>query len=169
MSGTIRVIEGDLTEMKVDAIVNAANSDLKLGAGVAGAIKKKGGPNIQAECDRIGRIPLGEAAITGGGNLRARYVIHAASMAVGGQTTEENLRKSVRNSLKRADERSLATIAFPAIGAGIAGFPMDRCASVMIEEVKNHLDSDTSVREVTFVLFGKDAYETFKNALNKPQ
>jgi len=167
MGGKIRAIEGDITEMKVDAIVNAANNDLKLGAGVAGAIRKKGGPSIQAECDRIGHIPLGEAAITGAGNLKARYVIHAASMRLGGQTTEENLRKSVQNSLKRADERSLATIAFPAIGAGIAGFPMDRCAEDMIEEVRKHLDSDTSVTEVTFVLFGKEAFETFKNALEK--
>ena len=115
--------QGDLTEADVDAIVNAANNDLMLGGGVAGAIRVKGGPAIQQECDRIGTIPLGEAAITGAGLLRAHHVIHAASMRLGESTSEANLRAATRNSLKRADEHSLKTIAFPAIGTGIAGFP----------------------------------------------
>ena len=165
MSYDIKVVEGDITEMGVDVIVNAANNELKMNAGVAGAISQKGGPSIQQQCDQIGPIPIGEAAITGAGKLKARFVIHAASMALGGKTTEENLRRSVKNSLKRADEHSLNTVAFPAIGAGIAGFPMNRCARIMIEEVKSHLDSDTSVRDITFVLFGREAFETFKKAL----
>ncbi|HZC45841.1 MAG TPA: macro domain-containing protein, partial [Candidatus Acidoferrum sp.] len=107
--------QGDLTDADVDAIVNAANNDLMLGGGVAGAIRVKGGPTIQQECDRVGPIALGEAAITGAGKLRARHVIHAASMRLGESTAEANLRAATRNSLMRADENSLKTIAFPAI------------------------------------------------------
>ena len=131
--------QGDLTEAKVDAIVNAANNDLLLGGGVAGAIRVKGGPAIQEECNRIGNVPLGAAAITGGGKLTARYVIHAASMRLGERTTEESLRESTRNSLLRAKEHGLESIAFPAIGTGIAGFPMDRCADIMLTEIRDLL------------------------------
>src|SRR5262249_2623229 len=126
--------QGDLAQAQVDAIVNAANNDLVLGAGVAGAIRSAGGPSIQAECDKLGSIPIGEAAITGAGNLKARFVIHAASMRLGGRTTEDALRNATRNSLKRAAENGVELIAFPAIGTGIAGFPIDRCATVMLEE-----------------------------------
>src|SRR5215467_11396920 len=97
--------QGDLTESDCEAIVNAANTDLMLGAGVAGAIRKKGGPRIQAECDKIGPIALGEAAVTGGGNLKARYVIHAAGMDLGGGVSEQSLRDTTRNSLRRATEK----------------------------------------------------------------
>src|SRR5580704_10590842 len=147
-SDKVRIAQGDITECEVDAIVNAANNDLMLGAGVAGAIRRKGGPEIQRECDAIGRIALGEAAVTTGGKLKARLVIHAASMHLGGVTTEEHLRLATRNSMKRADEHKLASIGFPAIGTGIAGFPMDRCAQVMLEEVRAHLQGATSVRLV---------------------
>src|SRR5262249_37067005 len=119
----VHLRQGDLTEADTDAIVNAANNDLQLGGGVAGAIRRKGGPSIQDECDRIGTILLGEAAITGGGRLKARHVIHAASMALGHPTTEDNLRASTSNSLLRASENGLKSIAFPAVGTGIAGFP----------------------------------------------
>jgi len=112
----IRIVQGDLTEEDADAIVNAANNDLELGGGVAGAIRRKGGPAIQEACHRIGPIPLGEAAITAGGNLKARWVIHAASMRLGEATTEPNLRLSTRHSLLRAKEKGLKSIAFPAIG-----------------------------------------------------
>jgi O-acetyl-ADP-ribose deacetylase (regulator of RNase III) len=162
----VRISQGDLTDRDLDAIVNAANNDLVLGAGVAGAIRNKGGPSIQKECDAIGPIALGEAAITTGGKLKAKFVIHAASMHLGGRTTEENLRNSTRNSLKRAAERKLETIGFPAIGTGIAGFPMDRCAQVMLDEVRKHLESETSVRQVEFFLFDRDAFETFKRAFD---
>src|SRR6202030_1809191 len=147
----VTIRQGDLTDAKVDAIVNAANNDLMLGGGVAGAIRVKGGPAIQQECDKIGTIPLGEAAITGAGLLRARHVIHAASMRLGESTSEENLRAATRNSLMRGDENSLKTIAFPAIGTGIAGFPIERCAQVMLEEVRAHLGSPTMLERVEFV------------------
>jgi O-acetyl-ADP-ribose deacetylase (regulator of RNase III) len=160
----IKVLRGDLTDQDADAIVNAANNDLQLGGGVAGAIRRKGGPAIQAECDRIGPIPLGEAAVTGGGNLRARWVIHAASMRLGEPTAEENLRLATRNSLLRAKEKGLRSIAFPAVGAGIAGFPMGRCAEVMLEEALAHLRGETSLQEVRFVLYDTPAYETFRQA-----
>jgi O-acetyl-ADP-ribose deacetylase len=155
---------GDLTDADVDAIVNAANNDLKLGAGVAGAIRLKGGPDIQRECDRIGPIALGEAAITSGGRLKARHVIHAASMHLGGRTTEDNLRASTRNSLARAREHRLNSIAFPAIGTGIAGFPMDRCAEVMLDEVRAHLSGPTTLERVEFVLFDHAALKAFERA-----
>jgi len=160
----IKISLGDITECATDAIVNAANNDLVLGAGVAGAIRSKGGPAIQQECDSIGRIALGEAAITSGGKLRAKFVIHAASMHLGGRTTEENLRASTRNSLIRAAERKLESIAFPAIGTGIAGFPLDRCAQVMLEEVRDHLSGSSSPKAVEFVLFDRAAFDTFKKA-----
>src|ERR1700757_2623474 len=115
----IEILLGDLTEMKTDGIVNAANNDLKLGGGVAGAIRTKGGPSIQDECDLLAPVEIGEAAITGGGNLMARFIIHAASMRLGGRTTEPSLRQSTRNSLLRAQEKGLESIAFPAIGTGI--------------------------------------------------
>ena len=156
---------GDLTEADADAIVNAANNDLMLGGGVAGAIRVKGGPAIQEECDKIGRIRLGEAAITGAGWLRARHVIHAASMRLGESTSEANLRASTRNSLKRAEEHSLKTIAFPAMCAGIAGFPIERCAQVMLEEVRAHLNGPTTLERVEFVLFDQRALQVFQQVL----
>jgi O-acetyl-ADP-ribose deacetylase (regulator of RNase III) len=159
----IRVIQGDLTEQDADAIVNAANNALQLGGGVAGAIRRKGGPAIQQQCDRLGPIPLGEAAITGGGNLKARFVIHAASMTLGDPTSEKNLRLSTRNSLLRAREKGLRSIAFPAIGTGIAGFPMRRCAEVMMEETVAHLAGPTSLEEVRFVLYDPPACKTFRD------
>jgi len=159
--------QGDLTDADVDAIVNAANTDLKLGGGVAGAIRVKGGPAIQHECDRIGPIALGEAAITGAGRLRARRVIHAASMRLGGATSETHLRAATRNSLKRAGENTLTAIAFPAIGTGIAGFPIARCAQVMLEEVRANLEGATTLERVEFVLFDRRSLEVFDRALAK--
>lgn len=158
----VRISQGDITDRALDAVVNAANNDLILGAGVAGAIRNRGGPDIQMECDRIGTIPLGEAAVTTGGRLKAKLVIHAASMHLGGRTTEENLRDATRNSLRRASERKVESIGFPAIGTGIAGFPIDRCAQVMLEEVRDHLMGETSVRLVEFVLFDRAAFEAFE-------
>ena len=160
-------MKGDITELEVDAIVNAANNDLVLGAGVAGAIRTKGGPRIQEECDRIGSIRLGEAAVTPAGNLKAYYVIHAASMQMGGQTTAESLRSSTRNSLLRAEEKGLKTIAFPAIGTGVAGFPMQECAEIMISELLEHLKSRTSLEKIYFVLYDDAALKTFEETYEK--
>jgi O-acetyl-ADP-ribose deacetylase (regulator of RNase III) len=154
--------QGDLTEADVDAIVNAANNDLQLGGGVAGAIRRKGGPEIQKECDRIGPIAVGEAAVTTGGHLKARYVIHAASMRLGGRTTADALRASTRNSLARAREKGVAGIAFPAVGTGIAGFPLKECARIMLAEVVEHLKGKSPVEQVRFVLFDPAALESFQ-------
>ncbi len=162
MSARIYFTKGDITEAEVDAVVNAANNDLQLGAGVAGAIRTKGGPRIQEECDRIGPVRLGETAVTTAGNLKAYYVIHAASMQLGGRTTAESLRNSTRNSLLRAEEKGFKTIAFPAIGTGIAGFPMQDCAEIMIGEVLEHLKSRTSLEKIYFVLFDDAALKTFE-------
>ncbi|HVA69530.1 MAG TPA: macro domain-containing protein [Candidatus Binataceae bacterium] len=156
--------QGDITGAAVDAIVNAANNNLILGAGVAGAIRVRGGPSIQHECDRIGAIPIGEAVITGAGRLPARFVIHAASMRMGGRTTETALREATRNSLRRAAEHGLESIAFPAIGTGIAGFPLTRCAEVMLDEVRAHLREPTSLRKIELVLFDAAALDAFTRA-----
>lgn len=164
MSGRVTLIEGDLTEQAVDAIVNAANSALVLGSGVAGAIREKGGPAIQAECEAIGPIAVGTAALTGAGQLRARYVIHAASMPPGGGATESSVRASFRASLALARERGCRTLASPAIGAGIAGFPLQRCAEVLLEEARAHLAGETTLAEIRFVLFGEPAYRVFEMA-----
>jgi O-acetyl-ADP-ribose deacetylase len=159
----ILIQQGDLTEMDVDAIVNAANNDLILGAGVAGAIHRKGGDSIQQECNEIGSIPVGYAAITGGGKLKARYVIHAASMGLSGvRTTAKTLRTSTAHSLRLAAERKLKSIAFPAIGTGVSAFPMDECAQIMLAEAVEHLKGNTSLETVYFVLFDFAACDIFQ-------
>ena len=160
----IVIKQGDLTEMDVDAIVNAANNDLILGAGVAGAIARRGGDAIQRECDDIGSIPVGYAAITGGGKLKARHVIHAASMSLGGmRTTAKALRTSTLHSLRLAAERNLKSIAFPAVGTGVSGFPMDECAQIMLAEALQHLKSETSIETIHFVLFDTRSRDIFQS------
>ena len=163
----IIISQGDITEADVDAVVNAANNDLQLGGGVAGAIRRKGGPSIQEECDRIGTIPIGEAALTGGGRLKAKYVIHAASMQLGGKTTAEHLEASTRNSLLRAEEKKIRSIAFPAIGTGIAAFDTKRCAEIMLRTVAAHLKGETSLQRVVFVLFDHATRNIFEQTWEK--
>ena len=166
----IVIQQGDITDMDVDAIVNAANNDLILGAGVAGAIELKGGIEIQKECDEIGSIPVGYAVITTGGNLKARHVIHAASMSLAGiPTSAKSLRTSTAHSLRLAAERNLRTIAFPAIGTGISGFPMDDCAEIMLAEAVQHLKSETPLETIYFVLFDAQARDVFRSAWEKMQ
>lgn len=160
----IVLLQGDLTEMDVDAIVNAANNDLQLGGGVAGAIRRKGGEAIQRECDAIGSIPVGGAAITTGGKLRARHVIHAASMQLGGTATARALRSSTAHALRIAAERGLRSIAFPAVGTGIAGFPVSECAQIMLREVTEHLKQPTSLEKIYFVLYDAAALAEFQKA-----
>jgi O-acetyl-ADP-ribose deacetylase (regulator of RNase III) len=160
----IVLLQGDLTEMDVDAIVNAANNDLQLGGGVAGAIRRKGGDVIQQECDEIGSIPIGGAAITSGGKLRARFVIHAASMQLGGGTTARALRSSTAHALGIATERGLRSIAFPAVGTGIAGFAIPECARIMLYEVLEHLKKPTSLEKIYFVLFDAQVLSEFEKA-----
>jgi O-acetyl-ADP-ribose deacetylase len=158
----IEIRRGDLTEMDTDAIVNAANNDLQLGGGVAGAIRQKGGPQIQAECDKIGTIPVGSAAITSGGKLKARYVIHAASMPLGGRTSPQSLRTSTAHALRIAAQKGLTSVAFPAVGTGIAGFPLRECAEIMLREAARHFEGSTSLEKVHFVLFDPEARQVFE-------
>jgi O-acetyl-ADP-ribose deacetylase (regulator of RNase III) len=158
------IMDGDLVEQHVDAIVNAANNDLVLGAGVAGAIRTRGGPSIQRECDAHGPVNVGEAAITGAGDLPARYVIHAASMALGGRTTAASLKSSMDHTFRLAREHSVRSIAIPAVGTGIAGFPMDECARVMAVCLRDALESGWAPEEVRFVLFGGPAKATFEGS-----
>lgn len=155
---TVEFQQGDITQTDVEAIVNAANTELWLGAGVAGAIRRAGGPSIQEECNRIGPIALGEAAITGGGNLKARYVIHAAGMDLGGGVSGESCRAATRNSLLRAQEKNARSIAFPAIGTGVGGLDMAECARIMLETVRDHAGN---IDRVVFVLFDAQALDTF--------
>src|SRR5271154_4053893 len=157
--------QGDLVAMDTDAIVNAANNDLQLGGGVAGAIRRSGGPQIQKECDEIGPVPVGGAAITHGGNLKARHVIHAASMQLGGRppppnpprTSAQSLRSSTAHALRIAAQKELKTIAFPAVGTGIAGFPVRECAEIMLREAAKQLEGPTSLYKIYFVLFDQEA------------
>ena len=161
----IIVQQGDLTEMDVDAIVNAANNDLQLGGGLAGVIRRRAGESIQKECNEIGSIPVGGAALTSGGKLKARHIIHAASMELGGHTTSRALRMSTAHCLRIASERGLKTIAFPAIGTGIGGFPLSECADIMLREAAQYLKRPISIETIYFVLFDAKALSTFENEL----
>jgi O-acetyl-ADP-ribose deacetylase (regulator of RNase III) len=162
VKASVQFVTGDITNQRTDAIVNAANTELILGTGVAGAIRRVGGEAIQEECNRIGRIPLGEAAITGGGELPAQWVIHAAGMDWSGGVTDEACAEATRNSLLRATEKKLKSIAFPAIGTGVGGLDMSACARVMLDAVKRHLEGETSLESVVFVLFDANARAVFE-------
>ena len=163
----ILIIAGDLVEQRVDAIVNAANNELVLGGGVAGAIRSRGGPSIQEECDAHGPVKIGEAALTGAGELPARHVIHAASMALGGRTTATSLQSSMDHAFQIAHDNGVRTIAIPAVGTGIAGFPMEDCAMVMAKSLSAALASGWKPEEVRFVLFGEGARRTFEGSFRK--
>ena len=167
MPTKILFVKGDVTEMPVDAIVNAANTELVMGNGVAGAIHRKGGPRVEEECQRLGPIALGGSVVTTAGNLRALYVIHAASMPLGGQATATSLRLATRNSLLRAEEKTIKSIAFPAIGTGAAGFSLEQCAETMIKEVLEHIKLRTTLEEVYFVLYDDLALATFEGVYKK--
>ncbi len=167
--GEIEIIQGDITDQPVDAIVNAANNDLILGSGVAGAIRTKGGPTIQEQCNKHGPIKVGEAALTGAGDLPAQFVIHAASMGFGHPTTEESLVSSTKASLKIAGANQLKTIAFPALGTGVSGFPIDQCAQIMMTVVRDHLIDNHYPRKILFVLYDKASYNIFDSILTDLQ
>lgn len=160
--GRITLLEGDITEQAVDAIVNAANSGLLLGSGVAGAIRDRGGPAIQAECDAHGAIEVGGAAVTGAGELAARWVIHAASMPPGGSSSESSVRSSLRASFEQAGRIGARTLAVPAIGAGVGGLGLQRCAEISLEEARRALEAHAGIEEIRFVLFGEPAYRIFE-------
>ncbi|MHB8589647.1 MAG: macro domain-containing protein [Candidatus Dormibacteraceae bacterium] len=156
------IVSGDLVEQEVDAIVNAANNDLLLGAGVAGAIRRRGGAAIQQACDAHGPVRIGEAAITGAGDLPARYVIHAASMGLGARTSAHSLRSSMDHVFRLAREHDVRTIAIPAVGTGVAGFAMDECARMMAGSLHDALTGGWAPDEIRFVLFGDAARQAFE-------
>ena len=158
----IRLFEGDITDQEVDAIVNAANSALVLGAGVAGAIARRGGPSIAEECAAIGPIQVGQAALTGGGNLPAGAVIHAAGMPPGGHADEDSVRAAVRAALELAQREGFRSVAFPAIGAGIGGFSLQRCAEISLDEARRAAAQPSSLEEIRFVLYGEPAFRVFE-------
>ncbi|MEM7583149.1 MAG: macro domain-containing protein [Acidobacteriota bacterium] len=168
LEGTqLELAEGDITELEVDAIVNAANEELKLGSGVAGAIREKGGPSIQEECDRIGGTPVGTAVLTGGGELKAKHVIHAVGPRMGEGDEDRKLQSAIRSSLALADRHGLKSIALPAISTGNFGFPMDRCARILLTEVYRYLQGGTKIERVVVSLHGDDTFEIFKRELRR--
>ncbi|MEM0217729.1 MAG: macro domain-containing protein [Candidatus Nezhaarchaeales archaeon] len=161
----IKLAKGDITDLEVDAIVNAANERLKLGGGVAGAILRKGGWEIQEECDRIGYCPVGEAVVTRAGRLKAKYVIHAVGPRYGEGDEDTKLRNATLNSLKRAEENNVKSIAFPAISTGVFGFPKNRCADIMLKSIIEYLKGDTRLREVIVCLYDDETYRIFEDKL----
>ncbi len=163
----LELVEGDITEQESDAIVNAANSSLILGAGVAGAIRSKGGPAIQQKCDQIGGCPVGGAAITTAGNLKAKHVIHAVGPRIGEGNEDEKLKNATLSSLKVAADNGLKSISFPAISTGIFGFPIKRCAEIMLSNTIDYLKEDTGVEKVVFCLYGQEAFDTFQTTLER--
>ena len=165
----IRLVEGNLALLDVEAVVNAANKNLVLGGGVAGAIRKLGGPSIQEECSKIGPIAVGEAAITGGGDLKAKHVIHAVGPVYGEGNEDEKLASATLSSLRIAKEKKIKNIAFPAISTGIFMFPLKRCSEIMIkiaiEFIKDKENKNPN--EIIFCLYGSEAYRVFQDTLGK--
>ncbi len=163
----LELVQGDITELATDAIVNAANAQLILGGGVAGAIRRKGGPAIQAHCNKIRPISVGQAAITTGGNLKAKYVIHAVGPMMGEGDEDDKLKNATLNALRSADENNLGSIAFCAISTGIFGFPIERCAPIMLGTTIDYLKGQTRLEKVVFCLFDKGSYDIFAGQLQK--
>jgi len=159
---------GDLTDWEVDAIVNAANSHLWMGAGIAGAIKRKGGVIIEEEAVRQGPVEVGEAVITTAGNLPATHVIHAAAMGQDLKTDAQKITQATRSSLAIADKHKLSSIAFPALGTGVGGFPPAEAAEAMLSAVLSHIQAgNTSLRKIVFVLYQEEACKAFSETLNR--
>ena len=161
------IVEGDITEIEVDAIVNAANEDLQLGSGVAGAIRKKGGPSIQEECNRIGHTGVGTAVMTGAGTLPAKQVIHAVGPRMGEGDEDRKLASAVRSAMALADRYGLRSIALPAISTGVFGFPMDRAARITLTEIHRYLQGGTKIERVVVALHDEDAFNTFRRELRR--
>jgi O-acetyl-ADP-ribose deacetylase (regulator of RNase III) len=161
----LELVKGDITEQDTDAIVNAANGQLIMGGGVAGAIRRKGGPDIQAECSLKAPIGVGQAVITTGGRLKARHVIHAVGPRMGEGKEDAKLADATLNSLRLADENNLASIAFCAISTGIFGYPIDRCARIMLKTTIEYLGGKTGLRTVVFCLFDEKSYDVFLHEL----
>jgi O-acetyl-ADP-ribose deacetylase (regulator of RNase III) len=169
----IEILDGDIADQDVDAVVNAANNQFWMGAGVAGALKARGGTSIETEAMRLGPVTPGDCVVTSGGLLKARHVIHAAVMGQDLRTSAALIERATRNSLALAEQRQLTSIAFPAFGTGVGGFPVRECAGIMIGAIRAHDDASRkdpdlsrppSVRLVRVVLFGTAAYRAFAEA-----
>lgn len=163
----LELVEGDITDLEVDVIVNPANESLQLGAGVAGAIRAKGGPSIQEECNRIGGTPVGTAVMTGAGNLKAKQVIHAVGPRMGEGDEDRRLASAVRAALALADRHGMKSIALPAISTGVFGFPMERAARITLTEVQRFLQGGTKLERVVLCLYGEEAFGIFKRELRR--
>lgn len=166
---SLELVQGDITEQDTDAIVNAANSQLILGGGVAGAIRRKGGPSIQQECHQKAPIPVGGAVLTGAGNLKARYVIHAVGPQMGEGDEDRKLRRAALSCLQVADAHRLQSIAFCAISTGIFGYPIDRCARILLKTAAEFLQNNpqTTLQRLVFCLYDRSAYDVFAAALEE--
>ncbi len=166
---TLRLVQGDITERDVDAIVNAANSYLQHGGGVAGAIVRKGGRVIQEESDRIGFVPVGHAAITGAGKLPSRYVIHAVGPRMGEGDEDSKLKSAVRSSITLASGKGLKSISMPAISSGIFGFPKDRCAEILVKEALRYLEENpkSGLELIEFCVYDDLTMEYFRKEFEK--
>jgi O-acetyl-ADP-ribose deacetylase (regulator of RNase III) len=158
----LEVLQADVTKLEVDAIANAANTELKHGGGVAGAISRAGGPAIQRESDERAPIGLGEAVETSGGDLRARWVIHAATMELGGPTSAEIIERATRSTLARAEELGCGSLALVAFGTGVGGFPLERAAELMVRAAREH---EGNLERIVFAVHGAEAERAFRDAL----
>jgi O-acetyl-ADP-ribose deacetylase (regulator of RNase III) len=161
----VEVRQADVTKLEVDAIANAANTQLRHGGGVAGAIVRAGGRSIQDESDARAPIELGEAVETGAGNLPARWVIHAATMELGGPTSAEIIRRATRSTLESADRLGARSLALVAFGTGVGGFPLEEAARIEVDEVRRHLASGSTIESIVFAVRGDDAEEAFERAI----
>jgi O-acetyl-ADP-ribose deacetylase (regulator of RNase III) len=165
----LALVEGDITRQDTEAIVNAANSALRVGGGVDGAINRAGGPKIQEECRRLGGCPTGQAVITTGGNLKAKYVIHAVGPIYqdGRQGEPELLASCYRESLKLASANGIKSVAFPSLSTGVYGYPVADAAHIALKTAKEYLSQHPEIQLVRFVLFGKPTYETYEKVLRE--
>ena len=163
----MEVYKGDITQLGLEALVNAANNQLWMGGGVAGALKRAGGKEIEEAAVKKGPIPVGEAVVTRAGKLKARYIIHATVMGQDLRTDAQKIRKAIENSLLRADELGIKSLAFPALGTGVGAFPCDKCARIMISEVRQHSAKKTTLERVVFALYDEPAYRAFKQELDR--
>jgi len=163
----LRLVEGNIVLLDVEAVVNAANKSLILGGGVAGAIRARGGPSIQEECNTIGPVEVGEAVITGAGDLKAKYVIHAVGPVYGEGDEDRKLAAATRNSLRIAADKRLKSIAFPAISTGIFHFPIRRCSEIMIQVCMDFLRNHEFPEEIILCLYGERAYSIFRNTFER--
>jgi O-acetyl-ADP-ribose deacetylase (regulator of RNase III) len=162
----IEVLESDITTLEVDAIANAANTDLAHGGGVAGAIARAGGPDVQRESDAKAPIGLGEAVETSAGEMPSRWVIHAATMRLGGPTSADIIRRATAATLERADELGARSLALVAFGTGVGGFPLEEAARIEVEEVRAHLERGSRLERVVFAVHGEAARTAFESALD---